>query len=173
MDPPFDSYRGSFWTRHSNTETDLETVISDLVGRFERGALSRRQLIQGLSLLAAAATPASALAQDAGVKATSVNHLGIVVSNLQRSVDFYQKVLGLTVVSQEAANKIARMGLKSTLISLREAKPVGVDHYALSIEGFDRDVVTKRLMQSGVTPGQDTDSGFHVKDPDGVNVQLV
>jgi catechol 2,3-dioxygenase-like lactoylglutathione lyase family enzyme len=151
----------------------VETVINDMLGRFERGTLSRRQLIQGLSLLAAAATPAAALAQDGGVKATSLNHLGIVVSNLQRSVDFYQKMLGLTVVSQEPASKIARLGQKGTLISLREAAPVGVDHYALSIEGFDRDLVTKRLTQLGVAPQQDTDSGFHVKDPDGVNVQLV
>jgi catechol 2,3-dioxygenase-like lactoylglutathione lyase family enzyme len=144
-----------------------------MLGRFERGALSRRQLIQGLSLLAAAATPAAALAQDGGVKATAVNHLGIVVSNLPRSVAFYQKMLGLTVVSEEPASKIARLGQKATLISLREATPVGVDHYALSIDGFDRDVVTKRLTQLGITPQQDTDSGFHVKDPDGVNVQLV
>src|SRR5690349_7107353 len=98
-----------------------------MLGRFERGTLSRRQLIQGLSLLAATATPAAALAQDVGVKATAVNHLGIVVSNLQRSVAFYQKMLGLNVVSEEPASKIARLGQKATLISLREAKPVGVD----------------------------------------------
>ena len=151
----------------------METVISEMLGRFERGTLSRRQLIRGLSLLAAATTPAAALAQDGGVKATSLNHLGIVVSNLQRSVAFYQKMLGLSVVSEDAPAKIARLGQKGTLISLRQAAPVGVDHYALSIEGFDRDLVTKRLTQLGVAPQQDTDSGFHVKDPDGVNVQLV
>ena len=151
----------------------MNTVISDLVGRFERGTLSRRQLIQGLSLLVAAAAPGPAIAQEKAVRATSLNHLGIVVSNLERSVDFYQKMLGLTVVSQEPANKIARLGQKGTLISLREAKPVGVDHYALSIDGFDREAITRRLTELGATPQQDTESGFHVKDPDGVPVQLV
>ncbi len=34
----------------------MEAIISDLVKRFERGTLSRRHLIQGLTMLAAASS---------------------------------------------------------------------------------------------------------------------
>jgi len=51
--------------------------------------------------------------------------------------------------------------------------PAGtVDHFALSIEGFNEDAVKRTLEQRGYTARQDDDSGFHVKDPDGANVQL-
>jgi len=156
----------------------METVITDLVTRYERGRLTRRQLIHGLSLLAATAAPASAAAAAAAqgplLKSTRVDHLGVVVSNMTRSLDFYQKVMGLTVVGQDAANKIVRLGQQqTTLVSLREASPVGVDHYALAVEGFNEEGLTKRLAGQGISATRSTESGFHVKDPDGVNVQLV
>jgi hypothetical protein len=42
----------------------METIISDLLGRFEKGSLSRRDLVRGLAMLAASGTVASA--QDRG-----------------------------------------------------------------------------------------------------------
>jgi hypothetical protein len=55
----------------------MEAAIAGLVQRFEQGALSRRELIQGLSMLAlgVAAVPAAAQ-QPTGLKATGLNHLG-------------------------------------------------------------------------------------------------
>jgi hypothetical protein len=38
----------------------MESIISNLVVRFEKGALSRRELVEGLTMLAASATTASA-----------------------------------------------------------------------------------------------------------------
>jgi hypothetical protein len=58
----------------------MEAVIADLVERFERGGLSRRQLIQGLALLAAAGGAAApAAAQSAGLKGTGIDHASVLV----------------------------------------------------------------------------------------------
>jgi hypothetical protein len=38
----------------------MESIISNLVASFEKGALNRRELVQGLALLAAGGTAAAA-----------------------------------------------------------------------------------------------------------------
>ena len=153
----------------------MEAAIASLVQRFERGAISRRELIQGLSTLAlgVAAVPAAAQ-QPTGLKATGLNHLGLLCSDVNRSTAFYVNALGMTLVSEDKPKSIARLGVKGTLISLREAAPAGtVDHFAISIDGFNEDAVKRTLEQRGDMARRDEESGFHVKDPDGANVQLV
>jgi catechol 2,3-dioxygenase-like lactoylglutathione lyase family enzyme len=152
----------------------MEAAIAGLLQRFERGALSRRDLIQALSALAlsVAAVPVAAQ-QSTALKATGIGHLGVLCSDVGRSTAFYVNALGMRLVSEDKPKGIARVGNKGTIISLRKAQPAGtVDHFALSIDGFDKDAVARALEQSGYTPREDADSGFHVKDPDGANVQL-
>src|ERR1700686_5061344 len=72
-------------------EVCMESIISSLVTRFEKGALTRRELIRGLTLLAAACGTA-AEAQDAGFKGANIDHVSIQVTDLQRSVDYYQRM---------------------------------------------------------------------------------
>jgi catechol 2,3-dioxygenase-like lactoylglutathione lyase family enzyme len=152
----------------------MEAAVAGLIQRFEQGAMSRRDLIHALSVLALSVGAAPALAQQAtGVKTTGIGHLGVLCSDVNRSAAFYVNALGMTIVSEDKPKGIARVGNKGTIISLRQAQPAGtVDHFALSIEGFNKEAVTKALEQRGFTPREDADSGFHVKDPDGANVQL-
>ena len=84
----------------------MELVISDLVGRFERGQLSRRELIQTLALVAAAGASASA----APLRSGSINHVSVLVTDMARSIEFYNRVFGLSVQNEDKANKIARLG---------------------------------------------------------------
>ena len=90
----------------------MEAMISNLVNRFESGALTRRELIQGLAMLAAASGAAStAQAQDAAIKAAKIDHVSIQVSDLPRSIAFYQKMFGrLLLVSEDKPNEIVRLG---------------------------------------------------------------
>jgi catechol 2,3-dioxygenase-like lactoylglutathione lyase family enzyme len=152
----------------------METMIADLVSRFEGGGLSRRQLIQGLSLLmAGAASPASA-AQPAGLRGTGIDHVSILVNDLQRSAAFYQSVFGMTALSEDKPNQILRLGAGRTIVSLRHEAPAGVvDHFAIAVENFNRETVTQRLAPHGLTPQQNVQFGFYIKDPDGVVVQIV
>jgi glyoxylase I family protein len=149
----------------------VEHVISDLIGRFERGGLTRRELVQTLALVAAGgSTIAAAPPQRSG----SINHVSVLVSDLQRSIDFYGRVFGLTVVNEDKPNKISRLGAgNKILVSLRLESPAGlVDHFAIGVENFNRDAVTRDLTAIGITPQENLEFGFHIKDPDGANVQI-
>ena len=150
----------------------MEKIISDLVGRFEKGSLSRRELVQGLAMLAA--TGGTAAAQEAvDFKEANIDHMSIHVADLQRSVDFYKKMFGFTVVSQDQAGGILRLGNSRTLVSINNGGPAGViDHYAIGIPRFNADAVKGYLTQRGATPLQGDYAGLHIKDPDGVNVQI-
>jgi catechol 2,3-dioxygenase-like lactoylglutathione lyase family enzyme len=147
-------------------------VISELVTRFERGALSRRELIGGLALLAGSA--AGAPASGATLKSASINHVSVLVTDMARSIDFYGRVFGLTLVNEDKANRIARLGAGGkVLVSLRVEPPPGViDHFAIGVAAFNRDAVTADLKGFGLTPADNIEFGFHVKDPDGAVVQI-
>jgi len=157
----------------------METIISDLVKRFEGGKLTRRELIQGLAMLTAASGAASAAAPQgqAGLKTMKIDHISIQVTDLPRAIAFYQDLFGLVMVSEDKPNEIFRLGIpgtKKTLVSLHHKSPTGlVDHYAIGVDGFNKDAVTQMLKQRGLTPMEDIDAGFHVKDPEGIRVQIV
>jgi catechol 2,3-dioxygenase-like lactoylglutathione lyase family enzyme len=152
----------------------MEAIISSLLNRFEKGALSRRGLIQSLAMLSAAGTASEALGQDSGIKAARIDHVSIQVTDLPRSIAFYQKMFGLTVVSEDKPNEIVRLGLGKTLVSLHHKSPAGlVDHFAIGVENFNKDAVTRQLKERGANPEDNLDAGFHIKDPEGISVQIV
>jgi lactoylglutathione lyase len=149
----------------------MEAIISDLLNRFEKGALSRRGLIQGLAML----TAAGVQAQDTVIKPVKVDHVSIQVTDLPRSIAFYQKIFGFTVVSEDKPNEIVRLGAAGkVLVSLHHKSPTGlVDHFAIGVEKFNKEAVTRELKERGVTPEENLDAGFHIKDPEGMRVQIV
>jgi catechol-2,3-dioxygenase len=154
----------------------METIISNLLKSFDRGTLTRRELMQGLGLVAAASgMSAEAGTQTAAIKGARIDHVSIQVTNLPRAVEFYQKVFGFTVVSEDKPNEIVRLGAKSTVVSLHHKNPTGlVDHFAIAVESFNKAAVTQQLKKLGITPEpENIDAGFHIKDPEGMNVQIV
>jgi catechol 2,3-dioxygenase-like lactoylglutathione lyase family enzyme len=166
----------------------MDPLISDLLSRYETGRLSRRELVAGLSALAAAGVVgAGAAAQTpAPIVPTALSHVSILVSDLQRSVEFYNRVFGLVVASEDVENKIARLSppaasddladqpsLRTSLVSLREEPPAGmVDHWCFRVPDFNPETATALLAQHGLTPATNLEFGFHVRDPDGVVVQM-
>jgi hypothetical protein len=77
----------------------MDSMIDSLFDQYERGGMTRRHLVQALAALV---LPAKILAQDAGpaptpiVRGLGVNHVGLTVSDIQRSFVFYQKLFGVT-----------------------------------------------------------------------------
>ena len=153
----------------------METIISNLLNRFERGALTRREFIEGLAMLTAASGAASAAGlQGASLKASKIDHISIQVRDLPRSIAFYQNMFGLSVVGEDKANEIVRLGTTKILVSLHHKSPTGlVDHFAIGVDGFNKEAVTRELKQRGVNPEENLDAGFHIKDPEGISVQIV
>jgi catechol 2,3-dioxygenase-like lactoylglutathione lyase family enzyme len=154
----------------------MEAMISNLLSRFEQGRLSRRDLVQGLAMLAAAggAASAQAPAQEAGLQGARIDHVSIQVSDLPRSVAFYQTTFGFTVLSEDKPNEIVRLGAGKVLVSLHHKNPTGlVDHFAIGVQNFNRESVTRILKARGINPEDNLDAGFHIKDPEGMSVQIV
>lgn len=146
----------------------MKGTISKLLEAYENGKMSRRDLVQGLALLAAGSGTASA----AGFQGNSVNHISLYVSNLQRSTDFYQKVFGCTVNKREGNNQLV---FGKNFLVLRPGNPPGkVDHFAIGVDNFKKESVAADLKSRGATPidQQGGDFGFHVVDPDGYPVQI-
>ena len=151
----------------------MQVIISNLLSRFEKGALSRRELVQGLIMLTAANGAAQA-ADTVAIQAAKIDHVSIQVTDLPRAVAFYQKMFGLTVVSEDKPNEIVRLGVGKPLVSLHHKSPTGVvDHFAIGVEKFNRESITRELKERGVTPEENLDAGFHIKDPEGISVQIV
>ena len=154
----------------------MESIISDLVTRFEKGSLSRRDLVQGLALLAAGgAGSAKAAAQpELDFKAATIDHVSVQVVDLQRSIAFYQRMFGFAVVSQEQTQGIVRLGNGDrVLVSLNNGSPAPrIDHFAIGIPRFSPETGMRYFAQRGATPLQGDYAGFHIKDPDGINVQV-
>jgi glyoxylase I family protein len=158
----------------------MEPIISSLVSRFEKGALSRRDLVQGLAMLAASGTAVTAqetaketVQQGIDFKTATIDHVSIQVADLQRSVEFYQKMFGFTVVSEDKPLGIIRLGNGRTLVSFNRQSPAGiVDHFAIGVPRFTKESAARYVTERGARVEDDPYAGLHVKDPDGVNVQI-
>ncbi|HEY4213454.1 MAG TPA: VOC family protein [Steroidobacteraceae bacterium] len=169
----------------------MEPIISDMVQRYEHGRLSRRELIRGLTMLAAAAqvAPNAASAADAGtggaqgaaagapepIVPTGIDHISILVSDVARSQRFYQDLLGLSVLSTDKDHGIVRMGTgRHVIVSIRPDKPAAtIDHFGVKVENFNKAALTTNLKQRGLNPRENWQYGFFVNDPDGTVVQFV
>jgi catechol 2,3-dioxygenase-like lactoylglutathione lyase family enzyme len=150
----------------------MQSIIAHLLSRFDKGSLSRRELAQGLALLAASA---SAAAADDSLDFTSadIDHISIQVADVQRSVDFYTKMFGFRVISHDQKLGITHLGNTKMLVSLNQQSPAGiVDHFAIGVPNFTKDAAARIITQRGGTPLNDPYAGLHVKDPDGINVQI-
>lgn len=117
----------------------MEPIISNLLTRFENGSLSRRELVQGLAMLAASGTAAAAQ-EDIDFKGADIDHVSVQVADMQRSVDFYEKMFGFSVISQDQPHGIVRLGTTRTLVSLNRQSPAGiVDHFAIGVPRFSKE----------------------------------
>ena len=63
----------------------MENVISNILDNYERGSLSRREFIRGVTLLLATSGSASAasVTSDPVMRVTRIHHVSISVSDLQ------------------------------------------------------------------------------------------
>ena len=170
----------------------MEQVLSGLVRDFETGRISRRQLIQGLAIAAAAAyAPKGSLAaQGGGFKTIELDHISYQVKDYRVTRDFYSSLMGMSVSDDNGKNQCELHFGNSLLIARnhfhRPGQPVDpdpkplVDHIAYRIADWDTDRVKAELEKRGLKPTLDTNAGpndphyvsFHVQDPDGFNLQI-
>jgi catechol 2,3-dioxygenase-like lactoylglutathione lyase family enzyme len=156
----------------------MENIVDDMLEQFERGRISRRQLVQLLAFgmtAAVASRSAAAPAQRSAFKAVAVNHISFGVADYARTRDFYADLLGMEVSGDDGQQCFMKFGQDSFLIPRKNREPGGgplVDHICYTIEDWDRDAVEAELRRRGLDPQPDTDESFHVRDPDGYRLQI-
>ncbi len=138
-----------------------------LLRQYEDGKLTRRQLLGAITALAMPAT-VGAQTSRTGIRARSLNHVNVGVSDLSRSETFYRNLLGLParryIVGDAYALDFPDGGLISLCpteggncsLTATSAVPGEIDHFGVGIEG---------VRQAGPT-------SVIVPDPDGLAVQL-
>jgi catechol 2,3-dioxygenase-like lactoylglutathione lyase family enzyme len=167
----------------------METVIAQLLRDFETGKVTRRHLIQSLAAMASAAASAASAAPVAaarGFKTVSLDHLSLEVADYRRTRDFYADLMGMRVENDSARLSQCELHFGDSMIIARNrpsrSGPPGarVDHVAYRIDDWDTDAVKAELDRRGLKPRLDTGqpigppnyASFHVRDPDGFDLQI-
>jgi len=104
----------------------MESVIAGLLKQFEDGKLTRRQLIQSLTLAAAAAVPGGAAmaaqAKESQIPASKdpapwktvyLDHISYAVSDYRRSTAFYRDLMGWTIANESQNGNQCTMNIGS------------------------------------------------------------
>lgn len=152
----------------------MENVISNLLQDFEQGKMSRRQLVQSIAAAAYAATAVPAQAEGKGFQAVAVNHISYQVADYAKTRDFYADLLGMKVSKDDG--KQCYLAFGDTFLLPRNARNGAaaprVDHIAYTIDNWNKNAVEAELKRRGMDPRPDTEDSFHIKDPDGFNLQI-
>jgi catechol 2,3-dioxygenase-like lactoylglutathione lyase family enzyme len=153
----------------------MEHVIDRLLNDFERGRMNRRQLIRSIAAAATVASAAQAAPLEAsGFKAVTVNHISYQVADYSKTRDFYADLLGMKVSQDNGRQCLLSFG--DTFLLPRNARQgvqaPRVDHIAYTIETWDQKAVKAELDRRGLTAREDTVNSYHVKDPDGFDLQI-
>lgn len=135
--------------------------------------------------------------KEAGARAVPIaglDHVVLVVADLERAIDFYERVLGCRVERRLEEPKLVQLRAGASLIDLVPSPLTGeeagtatasgqrrnMDHFALRLERFDRAALFAHLERHGVTPGEVHERygaegygpSIYFSDPDGNVVEL-
>lgn len=116
--------------------------------------MDRREFLQMIPLLAAAP---SALAQDTGpVAVQKIHSCDMRVTDVARSVKFYQDLFGAPVQARRGEQVFLRVGDGPRFFSLSPTLPgqePGFSHIGLSVAGFDAEQIQAQLERFGIARG--------------------
>jgi catechol-2,3-dioxygenase len=158
----------------------MEHLIARLLQDFEHGHMTRRQLIQSLALTATAASAAgaapAAAAEPAAFHSIAVNHISYQVKDYTKTRDFYRDLMGMQVTQDNGKQCYLTFGDHGSWLLARNARDAAqapkVDHIAYTVKNWDAKKAEAELRRRGLEPRVDTENSFHVKDPDGFDLQI-
>ena len=158
----------------------MTAEVERLVRCFERGTMSRRELIAGLGALCVAPA-APQPEQRSPIPLSGIDHVALRVSDLARSTAFYRDRLGGRIRSQSSDSTFLDIGNQWVALFARgavstgyDATQPGVDH--LSFHSPQHRSLAERmgvLKSQGFDPVSPPGSNrVYFRDPDGIILQL-
>jgi catechol 2,3-dioxygenase-like lactoylglutathione lyase family enzyme len=177
--------------------------IDELVTMYDKKQISRRQLLGGLLMASATAPLATLTAQqkpalpegnltgtpppkDALFHSRIINHVTLSVHDIEESRQFYQELLGASVLldgRSSAQTGWYDLRIGDSFVSVGKGTAASIGHFAIGLDpwpGVDRalEMVQKRFPKSEPRANQNPRSkaaeikSVMLKDPDGISVQL-
>jgi catechol 2,3-dioxygenase-like lactoylglutathione lyase family enzyme len=152
----------------------MSQAVESLLTRYESGRLSRRELVAILT--AAVVAPRLAAAQPAALKAATLNHASLIVSDLDRSVAFYQSAFGLPVKSTQQGG--VNLAVGDAFLGIYQGGPNAmphINHFCFGIRDFDAAATVAALEGQGLPAESRTRDGVtqvYTADPDNLRIQL-
>ena len=178
----------------------MEGFVAQKLNDYATGKMSRRGLIEMLTLAATTAYAGSAKAQAGGVKAALINHVSYTTPDFRKTADWYSKAFNLDQVGatdHDVALPFGKKGDKPygvtaddvplTHLIIRTRNPnapppagpprpratASVDHVCYTIADFDREKVKTELNALGATKVRDSGTtSVMASDPFGYEIQI-
>ena len=106
---------------------------------------------------------------DSILHGVDVNHVALRVSDVGRSIEWYQKLMGLNIMSRGTTN--AFLGLGENFLALfQRPEGGGADHFCFSVEDYEPDTVMAKLAAHGIDSRRREDRVYFT-DLNGLTVQ--
>lgn len=161
----------------------MHREVERLVGLYDRGGLSRRQLLQGLLALSVGpyvtSPPTGALRVPGQTgplfRTRTLNHVTLYASSVARSKAFYQRLTGLPIQAED--NDFCEFRLEGGFLGIYApdaGQQPGFNHFCFGIDAYDPQA-TFTALKTGMPeakPALENQDQVYVQDPDGVRVQL-
>ena len=154
------------------------------------GVITRRSLLLSLPGLAISRRLLGQVQADP-IAVRGLHQVTLAVSDLERSLDFYQAVFGMAVQARREGNILLRIGDGPHFLALADAgsEPPRIDHFGLAVEDFDPESVIRALGRHNLIEGgrggglsggperiratiREGTPEIHLGDPNGLVIQL-
>jgi catechol 2,3-dioxygenase-like lactoylglutathione lyase family enzyme len=119
--------------------------------------MTRRELLLSIPALAIAPR-AFAQARKPVIPVSGLNHFTLAVSDVKRSLDFYQGLFGMPIQARQGPTIVLRIGSGPQFLALSAAgsNPPGITHFCMTVDQFNADRIIETLGQHGITKADTT-----------------
>ncbi len=151
------------------------TDINSMVESFEKGRMTRRELVTKIGAAVTAMVGAERIASAVQEKpkstfeAAGLNHIALYCTDIPRSRDFYIKHLGMTVARESRSNCF--LNFADNFLALFSRDTAAMNHYCYSIKDYEVSRVEQVLKRENLKPRREGNR-IYFNDPDGLTVQL-
>lgn len=157
--------------------------VEGLITQYDRGGLTRRQLLHGLVALGVGGAfdrPSPRLSQGSSLaesvfKTRTINHVTLYSADVPRSKAFYQTLTGLPV--RDEGKDFFELRLEGSFLGVYAAETgtrPGIDHFCFGVDQYESSAALAALKSAAPTgqPTLENENQVYVRDPDGVRVQF-
>ena len=124
--------------------------------------LTRREFLFSVPALAVGSRVFAQAAKPA-IPVKTLSHFALAVSDVKRSLDFYQGLFGMPMHARQGSTVLLRIGNGPQFLALGPAgsnRPSIESHFGMTVENFNADRIVGVLAQHGITKAEAADRGM-------------